>query len=98
MFKINADEHQVSEETSKAEDASAANVYADSYANWYAQWTPELYQKYGLPQNYYQSGSKHPLRKQGVADLMAEMLGTDAAVSDQFNNLPKFCITPSRKE
>ena len=59
MFKINADDHEASHETTNAEDESSEYAYADAYAgsydNDYAQWTPELYQKHGLPQNYYQS-------------------------------------------
>ena len=82
MFKINADDHEASVETDKVEDVNAANVYADSYANYYAQF-PELYQS--IPQQYYQAPGVRPKRKQGVADLMTEVLGTDAAVSNSCN-------------
>ena len=68
------------------EVVDAANVYADSYANYYAQF-PELYQT--IPQQYYQAAGVRPKRKQGVADLMTEMLGTDAAVSD-WSKSPKY--------
>ena len=54
--------------------------YTDSYAD-YVQWTPELYEKYGLPQNYNQPDlPRKPLRKQDISSVMQDMFGTEAAV------------------
>ena len=57
--------------------------YIDSYGNYYANWTPELYQKYGLPQDYYQPAlhdSKKNFRRQGAYDMMTNMFGEEAGV------------------
>ena len=57
--------------------------YVDSYGNYYANWTPELYQKYGLPQDYYQPAlhdSKKNFRRQGAYDMMTNMFGEEAGV------------------
>ena len=57
--------------------------YIDSYGNYYANWTPDLYQKYGLPQDYYHSSlhdHKKNVRRQGAYEAMTNMLGEDAAV------------------
>ena len=57
--------------------------YIDSYGNYYANWSPELYQKYGLPQEYYQPAlhdSKKSVRRQGPYDMMTNMFGEEAGV------------------
>ena len=57
--------------------------YIDSYGNYYANWTPDLYQKYGLPQDYYHSAvydQKKPIRRQGAYEMMTNMLGEEAGV------------------
>ena len=90
MLKINGDK-DASSESNNDENAdknvygqNEAVPYTDSYANYYAQWTPELGQKYGLPQDYYQHHNKRPLKKQdtiaGISALMSDMAGADAAV------------------
>ena len=71
------------ENTSSYADADPI-PYIDSYGNYYANWTPELYQKYGLPQEYYPSAIQSPkklFRRQGAYNMMTNMLGEEAGVS-----------------
>ena len=96
LKKINADEDAASntniveDVNSNAYDPNAAITYTDSYADYYAHWTPEMYQKYGLPQDYFQQFNRKPLkplRKQDVFSQMSNLLGPDpgeAAVSSRF--------------
>ena len=87
LHKVSADEHDSS--ATYTEENSSAYVDADpipiidSYGNYYAHWTPELYQKYGLPQEYYQStvhSPRKPVRRQGIYDMMTNTLGEEAGV------------------
>ena len=69
MLKINGDNDASSE--SNNDENTDKNVcgqneavpYSNSYANYYAQWTPELYQQYGLPQDYYQHHNQRPKKE-----------------------------------
>ena len=81
LQKINADD-ETAADANRVDDESS-NLYVppstvahhtDSYANYYANWTPELYQQYGLPQEYYQTYNKKPLRKQdSFTELMSDV-------------------------
>jgi len=90
LSKITADESEVASERNGVEDEGSSSYasneavqYTDSYANYYAtQWTPELYKQYGLPQDYFasQHAQRKPLRKQGFAQSMTDMLGEEAGI------------------
>ena len=92
-IQITADESEVASERNGVEDEGSSSYasneavqYTDSYANYYAtQWTPELYKQYGLPQDYFasQHAQRKPLRKQGFAQSMTDMLGEEAGVSNK---------------
>ena len=69
--------------------------YIDSYGNYYANWSPELYQKYGLPQEYYQPAlhdSKKSVRRQGPYDMMTNMFGEEAGVLKMIIDLKNFIL------
>jgi len=99
LSKINADEEAASG-AKATEDVSSSPYatndvasYADSYANYYAQYLPEITANH---ENYYQAYlrnaaankyQKKPIRKQDFSAMMSDVLGDEAAVRTRLKKL-----------